>query len=177
MINILDIEASGFGSNSYPIEVGVVLGSGEQYCSIIRPVSEWQHWDESAEKVHRISRDMLLQYGSPITQVALELNELIGNTTVYSDCWVVDQPWLTLLFSVAGVEQLFHLSDLQNILKEPQMTIWHDVKHQVEKELLLDRHRASSDAKIIQLTYERSKALYQKVPGNIQPHAATLANH
>ena len=34
---ILDLEASGFGRDSYPIEVGYVLPDGSSFCSLIRP--------------------------------------------------------------------------------------------------------------------------------------------
>lgn len=166
MINILDIEASGFGSSSYPIEVGVVLSDGSQYCSLIHPEEDWQHWDESAEKVHQISRSMILQHGRPPIEIAIKLNQLIGSNTIYSDCRGLDQPWLSRLFSAACIEQSFRLSDLQYVLKESQMEIWHEVKKQVASELLLDRHRASSDAKIIQLTYIRSRELCQSASSN-----------
>ena len=156
MASILDIEASGFGAQSYPIEIGVCLANNQQYCSLIYPEPEWTFWDDSAEKIHGIKRELLIRYGKPVAVVAKELNEFIGNQTVYSDCWVVDQPWLTSLFSSAHIEQQFHLSDLQYILKEPQMAIWHDVKHRVEQDLNMHRHRASADAKIIQQTYQRS---------------------
>ena len=49
---ILDIEASGFGPGSYPIEVGLVLPDGDAWCSLIRPEPGWLHWDPSAEQVH-----------------------------------------------------------------------------------------------------------------------------
>ena len=32
---ILDIEASGFGPGSYPIEIGFVTGAGKAWCSLI----------------------------------------------------------------------------------------------------------------------------------------------
>ena len=63
---IIDVEASGFGGMSYPIEVGVALDDDTKYCSLIFPAPEWQHWDEDAEKVHRIARDILETYGNPI---------------------------------------------------------------------------------------------------------------
>jgi hypothetical protein len=34
--NIIDIEASGFGVDSYPIEVGIVLSTGQKYCALIK---------------------------------------------------------------------------------------------------------------------------------------------
>jgi hypothetical protein len=46
---VLDIEASGFGRDSFPIEVGYVLGNSESFCCLIRPAPEWTHWDATAE--------------------------------------------------------------------------------------------------------------------------------
>ena len=54
---IIDVEASGFGNGSYPIEVGVALDDDTKFCSLIHPAPEWDHWDDEAEKVHRIARD------------------------------------------------------------------------------------------------------------------------
>jgi len=85
--SIIDVEASGFGSDSYPIEIGVVLTSGERYCSLIVPVTEWTHWDAQAAKLHGITRTFLKQNGRPVTEVAQALNSLIEDQTVYSDGW------------------------------------------------------------------------------------------
>lgn len=38
---ILDIEASGFGRGSYPIEVGFVAGDGTLFCGLVRPEPDW----------------------------------------------------------------------------------------------------------------------------------------
>ena len=154
---IIDLEASGFGPHSYPIEVGLALEPGTKFCSLIAPVPGWTHWDVEAEKIHRGPRDILETYGKPAAQVALSLNELLRNRTVYSDGWVVDQPWLIQLFSRAGVPQQFSMSALEMILSEHQMEIWHEVKNQVINELALSRHRASFDALIIQETYLRTR--------------------
>lgn len=159
---IIDLEASGFGPYSYPIEVGLALGPDTKFCSLIAPAPGWTHWDAEAEKVHRVPRDILETYGKPALQVALRLNELLGNSTVYSDGWVVDQPWLIELFRHAGVAQQFSISPLEMILSEPQMEIWHDVKKQVTSELALTRHRASYDALIIQETYQRTRQATKK---------------
>ena len=50
----------------------------------------------------------------------------------------------------------FHLSPLEMILSEAQMTMWADVKTQVINDSKLRRHRASNDAWIIQETYRRT---------------------
>ena len=154
---IIDIEASGFGPHSYPIEVGLALEPGAKFCSLIAPAPDWTHWDAAAEEVHRVPRDILETYGQPATQVALSLNEVLGNSIVYSDGWVVDRPWLIQLFSRAGVAQQFSISPLEMILSEHQMEVWHEVKKQVISELALTRHRASFDALIIQETYLRTR--------------------
>jgi hypothetical protein len=39
---IIDIEASGFGPDGYPIEIGVALSSGQTFCALILPEPEWQ---------------------------------------------------------------------------------------------------------------------------------------
>lgn len=153
---MIDFEASGLGTYSYPIEVGVVMSSGQKYCSLIFPASDWQFWDDQAEKLHGITRDALFKYGKPITTVTKELNALLSEKTVYSDGWVVDKPWLTQLFYKSGSEPSFYLSALEMILKEPQMTIWSQTKSEVINDLALTRHRASADALIIQETFNRT---------------------
>jgi len=157
---IIDIEASGFGAGSYPIEVGVAFENGDKFCSLILPAPDWTHWDESAEKVHRISRDMLETYGKPMRDVAERMNELLAGRTLYTDGWVVDKPWLTTLFHAAGVSMKFHVSPLEQILSEEQMARWHATKERVLEENGLARHRASYDAWVIQETYRRSAAAH-----------------
>ena len=56
---IIDIEASGFGSRSYPIEIGVVKTNGDRYCALIEPPPEWDHWSETAQAVHGITRKLI----------------------------------------------------------------------------------------------------------------------
>ncbi len=158
---IIDIEASGFGGLSYPIEVGAVLRDGSKYCALIQPQPDWTHWDEGAEKVHRISRDILEEHGKPITEVAARLNEILRDQTAYSDGWVVDKTWLDRLFYAAGMRCEFSLSSLEMILSEPQMDIWHETKDRVLAELGQKRHRASFDALVVQQTYERTRAAAQ----------------
>lgn len=34
---IIDAEASGFGTDSYPIEVGVALGDASRHCYLVSP--------------------------------------------------------------------------------------------------------------------------------------------
>lgn len=160
---IIDIESSGFGPSGYPIEVGLALPDGKQFCSLIYPSPEWTFWDDEAEKIHRVPRDILETYGKPVDDVAEELNRLLENQTVYSDGWVVDKPWILQLFDKAKIPLRFSVSALEMILTENQMEIWHEVKDKINEELDLKRHRASMDALIIQKTFIRTYEECQKV--------------
>jgi hypothetical protein len=155
---IVDVEASGFGGASYPIEVGVALDDDTKYCSLILPVPGWVHWDDDAEKVHRIARDILETHGRPVREVAKRMNELLDGRELYTDGWVVDRPWLTTLFHKAQVEMTFRVSPLEMILTERQMERWHETKDQVLAEVEKHRHRASFDAWLIQETYRRTQS-------------------
>lgn len=156
---IIDVEASGFGPHSYPIEVGLALSEGERFSTLILPASDWTHWDASAESVHNIPREILLAHGKPMHEVTAQLNRLLAGKTVYSDGWVVDKPWLTTLFHAARTSMDFFVSPLELILSERQMELWHETKDLVLSEMQLKRHRASSDALIIQETYRRTHEL------------------
>lgn len=154
--SIVDVEASGFGSESYPIEVGVVTASGEKYCTLIKPLDSWTHWDARAQDVHHISRQTLRDHGKPVYEVAEQLNNLLAGSVLYSDGWVVDKPWLTTLFYAAGKSMRFSVSPLEMILSEAQMAVWHLTKEHILQELKLPRHRASNDAWVVQETYRRT---------------------
>lgn len=154
---IIDVEASGFGPFSYPIEIGVAMNDGEKYCTLILPSPKWTHWDEAAEQIHHISRDTLYIYGKPMVQVAMELNLLLQGKTVYTDGWVVDKPWILKLFDDCGLVPEFYTSSLELILTEEQMAKWHDTKDAILDELKLQRHRASYDAYVIQQTWMRTR--------------------
>ncbi len=157
--SIIDVESSGFGPDSYPIEVGVALSCGKRYSALIQPLECWEHWDPEAESIHGLSRDALLTHGKPVRQVAEELNALMCAETVYSDGWVVDAPWVDKLFYFAFVERSFRVSPLENVLSEEQMAIWHVTKEEIVSTNQIQRHRASTDAMLIQETYVRTQQL------------------
>ena len=164
---IVDVEASGFGGQSYPIEVGVAMDDETKFCSLIAPAPDWKHWDGEAEKLHGITREVLDSHGRPIQEVAGRMNELLDGKTVFTDGWVVDKAWLSTLFERAGIEMRFRVSALESILSERQMDIWHATKDKVVAEAErqnredplqepIFRHRASFDAWVIQETYKRT---------------------
>lgn len=155
-LTIMDIEASGFGRGSYPIEIGVVMPDGSSQCLLVRPYQDWNHWEQGAEALHGIDRNTLLESGLEVDEVAILLNQWLKGTTVYTDAWANDSCWLGLLFEVAGVVQQFKLESLRAVMSESQAELWHPVKDQITKELSFQRHRASNDARILQMTYNRT---------------------
>jgi hypothetical protein len=156
---IIDVEASGFGSASYPIEIGLALEQGERFCTLIRPPDQWAHWDERAQAVHGISREVLFSHGLGVVEVASELNRRLENKFVFSDAWAVDNAWVIKLFAAARMEQAFSLWTLESVMREPQIEIWLETRDAVAAELRIERHRASNDALIIQETFVRTLAL------------------
>lgn len=152
---VLDMEASGFGRDSYPIEVGLAMPDGRLYCSLIRPAAEWTHWDPAAEALHHISRANVLRHGRDAATVCQQLDEQLRGMTVYSDGWANDYSWLGKLFDAAGRVPSFRLDNLRGLLSDDQADRWHVMKQAVARELHSKRHRASADAHVLQLTLRR----------------------
>jgi hypothetical protein len=152
---VLDMEASGFGRDSYPIEVGYVLPDGQSYCSLIRPMPSWTHWDPAAERVHRITQASLHSHGRDVVEVARHLNEHLRDQVMYCDGWAHDYTWLGALYEAADMSPSFRLENLRVLLSEREAAYWDVLKRQVTQELRLQRHRASADAKVLQRTLMR----------------------
>ena len=152
---VIDVEASGFGAGSYPIEVGFVTSEGERFCTLIRPPDHWTHWDEQAATVHRIPRHVLLEHGKPVIEVVRTLNQRLAGRTVYSDAWHYDFTWLAVLFDEAGSLPTFRLAHIYCLLREVEVQAWPAAQAEVERDLALLRHRASSDALMLQQTWVR----------------------
>jgi hypothetical protein len=152
---VLDIEASGFGRDSYPVEIGFVLPDGRAWCTLIRPAPGWTHWDPAAERLHRIALPTAIAHGRDVAEVARQLNERLHGRTLYCDGWAHDYVWLNVLFEAAGFAPAFRLDNLRALLSEPEAARWADAKAQTTAEMRLPRHRASADAKILQHTLLR----------------------
>jgi hypothetical protein len=152
---VLDIEASGFGRDSYPVEVGFVLPDGSTYCTLIRRVPQWTHWDPQAERLHCISPGTIAEHGRDVVEVATQLNQRLAGRTIYCDSWAHDYVWLSVLFEAAGLTPAFKLDDLRALLTDQEAAHWDEVKAEVAREMRLQRHRASSDAKVLQSTLLR----------------------
>lgn len=155
---MIDIEASGFGGGSYPIEVGFVGSDGKTFCGLIRPEPDWLHWDPAAEALHGISREQLQRHGRPVGWMARAINARLSGQVVYCDGWGHDYAWLNRLFEVAALQPSFRLDDLRSLLSEDEAARWHPVTQAVRARLRLTRHRASSDARVLQLAFRQIKS-------------------
>ena len=155
---VLDVEASGFGRNSYPIEVGFALPDGHTFCTLIRPEADWTHWDAQAAQTHHIPRLLLQEHGQSVQEVAQRLNDDLRGQTVYSDGWANDYSWLGSLFEAANMTPSFRLENLRKLLTEAEAAQWHQIKEQIGSERGVQRHRASADARLLQLTYQRLRS-------------------
>ncbi len=158
---VLDVEASGFGRGSYPIEIGFVEPAGALFCSLVRPAPGWVHWDPAAETLHGISRELLQRHGRPVDWVAAELNRRLAGQIVYCDGWAHDYPWVARLFDEAELNPTFRLEDVRTLLSERELGGWDHSLRALREELRPDRHRASSDARLLQLCVQRVRSAPQ----------------
>jgi len=116
-IAFLDLEASGLGAASWPIEVGWCFEGGEPETMLIRPAEDWplDAWDESAEALHGLAFDALKASGSSVGEVCERLNLALDGAAVYSDAPDWDGFWLYRLFAAARIRRRFSLSDFGDL--------------------------------------------------------------
>ena len=152
---VIDVEASGFGRGSYPIEVGFVLPDGRSDCMLIRPDDDWVHWDTGAEDLHHISRERLRTHGRPVRDVVDRLDAQLAGLTVYTDGWGNDYSWLSMLYERVDRSPPYRLDSLQKLLTDEELRDWDRTKAEVFREAASARHRASADARLLQATVVR----------------------
>ena len=152
---VLDIEASGFGRHSYPIEVGYALPDGRAVCMLVKPPVDWTHWDETAQQVHGITRETLQTHGRPVEEVARTLNADLAGMTVYCDGWAHDYAWLAALFEAAHIRAGFKLDSVGSLLTDARLERLDAARKAALTEMGLTRHRASNDARALQRALQR----------------------
>lgn len=108
----LDFEASSLSKQSYPIEVGWVFEDGAGEAHLIRPAPGWTDWDDRAEVVHHISRQMLEREGEPHDLVWERMLPLFERSTVVASAPSWDGHWLSMLLRASGLPR--HLHRLQD---------------------------------------------------------------
>ncbi|MGV6801031.1 MAG: hypothetical protein ACWA5L_03830 [bacterium] len=118
-IAFIDLEASGLGPKSWPIEIGWGFVDWPVRSVLIKPAPTWtlDAWEKAAERLHRISMPTLLQEGQPILETAMMLNAALGNAIVYSDAPNYDGFWLYRLYEAAGITANFTLNDFAQLIE------------------------------------------------------------
>ena len=157
---IIDFEASGLDSKSYPIEVGITNGETE-YTSLIEPLPGWQFWSEEAEAKHGITSQRLQQQGEQAATVCHALNAHLDGQDVYCDCLPWDNFWLSQLFAGCGISVTFCLKEISDLLHSAAA-----IDHYLEiRQALIatDRfqlHRGLDDARLIYTALQQTLANY-----------------
>ena len=101
---ILDIEASGTGDDSYPVEIAWIrLDGAQSFSTLINPdsVTGWDSWSSEAT-LHGLTRDECCERGETVAYVARRVFQLMKDYPVFSDSPEQDQKWLEKLLSSAG---------------------------------------------------------------------------
>lgn len=113
-IVMIDVEASSFSKDSYPIEIAWVSLSNEEDSFLIKTneVEEWTDWSSESEKVHGIDRQQLDMSGISIYEAAQRLNSQLNGCIVLSDCADSDSFWIDKLFSASSTTREFILMDI-----------------------------------------------------------------
>lgn len=148
MFEFLDIESSGLADESYPIEVGFTLGE-QNFSYLIQPPAEWDYWDEDAELIyHHISREELATNGLKPYKVVQLLNKHLAGKTVYTDAYVFDAYWLSVLYSYVNVEMSFKLVDFKKLTADFGISDYSffELKEELNDSTLA--HRAAYDARL-----------------------------
>lgn len=83
------------------------------------------------------------------------MNQRLHGSVAYCDGWAHDYPWLARLYDAAELTPSFRLEHLLSLLDEDQARRFDALKRQVIAESGLQRHRASTDARMLQLALRR----------------------
>lgn len=141
----IDLEASGLGPDSYPIEVAWVCAeSGRHDSFLIDPgsVPGWDFWDEFAEELHGIEPQQLAQEGITAEAACHRLNDALHGCTLICDAYDFDLFWLSRLFESQQMAMAFRLRGIEAVLSPEQRIQYH-----LLSKTQLRRHRALDDAR------------------------------
>ena len=126
----LDVEASGFGDTSYPIEIAWSNEVGDIQRYLINPasVANWVSWNPDSEKIHGIDRPRLERNGWDPEFVATRLTEDLHGKTVYTDAPEFDAAWVAQLFTAVKQPKPFRCEHIDELLlamlRKPEDAIW-----------------------------------------------------
>jgi hypothetical protein len=139
----IDIEASGFGPLSYPIEVAWKCGlTGESDQFLINPTTgyNWTQWDLSAAGVHGITMGQLLAEGVTVHEACKRLNQMLSGKVVTSDALDFDFFWMRRLFDAAMMKPAFKMQGIDTVLEGGQL-----IQYRLIASAQVRKHRAMDD--------------------------------
>jgi hypothetical protein len=115
----LDFEASSLADRSHPIEVAWVFQNGRQESHLIAPAPNWTDWDDKAEAIHHISREVLVAEGEPHDEMARRMVEALTGHDLFASAPSWDGKWLSTLLRSAGIPRHeLRLRDTDEALRE-----------------------------------------------------------
>lgn len=141
---VIDCEASGLGSSSYPIEVGISFNN-ESFGFLIKPPENWTYWCENAALIHKITRENLLLNGINVFDAVHKLNSQLRDLTVYSDAVDYEEFWLNRLYDQVGISKNFDIVSIYML--DLDWNKYKEEKFNLSKKMVV--HRAENDAFII----------------------------
>lgn len=150
----IDLEASGLGDKSWPIEIGWARNGEEPDSLLIRPSKDWsfEAWDPKAETLHGLSVNTLNDSGLDVVAACKKINDALAGTTVYSDAPDWDGYWLYRLHIAAHMRQSFKLAHFAELMPPISLT---DKLMLVAKTNALapHTHRAADDVRHMQVLH------------------------
>ncbi len=154
-IAFIDLEASGLGARSWPIEVGWCFPGRKPQSFLIKPAADWamEAWDEEAEALHGVTRKVLDLEGDTPNTVCAALNAALTGFTVYSDAPDWDGFWLYRLFESGGVKKTFALTDFSEALRDVAPEALEGLVAKASK-IAPHRHRTNDDVLHMKALYE-----------------------
>ncbi|MEO1252396.1 MAG: hypothetical protein AAFW81_08630 [Pseudomonadota bacterium] len=145
-IAFIDLEASGLGPASWPIEVGWCFVEGAPSTFLIKPDAGWsdEAWEPAAEALHGVARTNLDVDGVATGEICTALNAALKDAVVYSDAPDWDGFWLYRLFAAAKMRQRFELRDFAELFAAILPAEFEAAKV-AASDLAPHRHRAAAD--------------------------------
>lgn len=110
----LDVEASGLGGDSYPVEVGWVTDDEAPPGSLlVRPHESWTFWSGVAQAMHGLTREILEREGLPVAAVCDRVEAACAGRLVVSDAHAFDDWWLRRLYGAAGRSKAWQVGNVE----------------------------------------------------------------
>jgi DNA polymerase III epsilon subunit-like protein len=148
----IDVEASGLGVGSWPIEIGLAWFDADEtiktWSSLIRPSPDWHMdgWDHNAEDIHGLSIEDL-QDAPHAFDVANEFLAFVSaRKFVVSDSPAFDGSWINVLLEESISTHRIDLVNFRNCTDKMSDQAAKHMRDFLDQSVIL--HRAGPDARI-----------------------------